>query len=126
MVYYWLAAKLHVAIAVLALPLFLQVIAFTKFFSYLIAGFFRHVSPFPWIGERLFRYGAEENHAWTSACVLLAVLNLFVVDVYTSRASLLFALALSPLMLLNPRLWSGPLLLTPWYYLPHTDRCLAL
>jgi len=125
-VYYWVAVKLHVAIAVLALPLFLYVIAYTCFFSYLIAGFFCHASPYPWIGKRLFRYGAEEDHAWTSACVLLAVLNLFVVDVYTSRASLLFALALAPLMLIDPRLWSGPFLLAPWYYVPYTDRCLAL
>lgn len=121
-----MAVKLHVAIAVLALPLFLYVIAYTCFFSYLIAGFFCHASPYPWIGKRLFRYGAEEDHAWTSACVLLAVLNLFIVDVYTSRASLIFALALAPLMLIDPRLWSGPFLLAPWYYIPYTNRCLEL
>ena len=61
--YYWLAVKVHFAIAVLMLPLLLYVIALTCFFSYLIAGFFCHVSPYPRIGERLFSYGAEEPHA---------------------------------------------------------------
>ena len=124
--YYWLAVKLHVAMAVLMLPLLPYVIAGIRFLSYLIAGFFLHVSPYPWIGKRLFRYGAEEDHAWTSACVLLAVLNLFVVDVYMSRTSLIFALALAPLMLIDPRLWSGSFLLAPWYCVPRADRCLAL
>ena len=46
-IYVWLAAKVHVLVAALLLPFFLYAIAFICFFSYLIAGFFCFVSPFP-------------------------------------------------------------------------------